>query len=114
VSLRTFEAVTGPKTDHWLVIALGLVVAIIGGTLLLAAFRRRVSLEIFVLAIGSAAMLAGVDFACVVMRRIPFVYLLDFVAEALLIALWIFAAKRERHRMVEPSAALADTDASPR
>ena len=34
LSIRTFEAVTGPKVDRWLVKTVGLLVAVIGASLL--------------------------------------------------------------------------------
>jgi hypothetical protein len=98
VSLRTFEAVSGPKTDHWLVITVGWLIAIIGAALLLAAVRRNVGLEMFTLGIGAALALAGVDVVFVIKRMISPVYLLDVVAEALFITLWVFAAKARRAR----------------
>ena len=41
VSLRTFEVVTGPKVDDWLVQTVGALAAAIGDTLLVA--ERRVN-----------------------------------------------------------------------
>jgi hypothetical protein len=40
VSLRTFEMVTGPKTDDWLVRMVGLLAAAIGAALLSGAWRE--------------------------------------------------------------------------
>lgn len=98
VSLATFEAVSGPKTDHWLVITVGWLIAVMGAALLLSAVRRRVGLEMFVLGIGAALALAGVDVVFVFKGTIPPIYLLDAVAEALFITLWFFAAKASRAR----------------
>jgi hypothetical protein len=39
VDLDSFMAVTGPKTDHWLVKTVGILVTVIGGVLLVA-WRR--------------------------------------------------------------------------
>jgi hypothetical protein len=66
VSMRTFEAVTGPKVDRWLVKTVGALVAVI----------------------GSAAALATIDTVYVARRRISPVYLLDAVAEIGLVAGW--------------------------
>ena len=92
VSMRTFLAVTGPKVDLWLVRTVGLLIAVVGATLLLAAWRSAVSPEVATLAVGSAAALGGVDAYYVAVGRIPRVYLLDAVAEAALIAAWAVAA----------------------
>ena len=59
VSMRTFEAVTGPKVDRWLVKTVGLLVAVIGASLVLD--RRRPSRGTTALAVGSAAARGGVD-----------------------------------------------------
>src|SRR5436190_3160854 len=61
VHLASFEAVTGPKTDDWLVQTVGALITVIGAVLLLAAGRRRLSAEVALLAVGSAAALAAVD-----------------------------------------------------
>jgi hypothetical protein len=89
LSMATFEAVTGPKFDTWLAKTVGALVTVISLVLVLAALRRSITLEIVVLAIGSALALAIVDVVYVVERIIRPVYLIDAVAQALLIALWI-------------------------
>jgi hypothetical protein len=91
VSMATFEAVTGPKFDDWLVKTVGVLVSVIGGVLAVAGLRRAITLEILLLAVGSAVALAGIDVVYVAKRRISPVYLLDALAEVILIALWIFA-----------------------
>lgn len=87
--LRSFMAVTGPKVDHWLVKTVGVIVTVIGIVIGLAAMRENFPLEIFVLAVGSAAALGAVDVVYVAKRVIPKVYLADAVAEAILIAGWV-------------------------
>lgn len=91
VSMRTFEAVTGPKTDHWLVRTVGILVTVIGAVVGLAGWRRRVPPEIPVLAVGSAAGLAAIDVVYVAKGRISPIYLLDALAEAVLIVVWLVA-----------------------
>ncbi|HZI04200.1 MAG TPA: hypothetical protein VEZ71_09275, partial [Archangium sp.] len=61
VHLRSFEAVTGPKLEGWLVKTVGALIAVVGGTLLAAGLRRRVHPELISLAACSAASLAAVD-----------------------------------------------------
>src|SRR5215208_8480585 len=55
ISIRTFELVTGPKTDRWLVKTAGVVITAIGAALLVAGQRREVTPPIQLLAVGSAA-----------------------------------------------------------
>lgn len=97
VSMRTFEAVTGPKTDHWLVRTVGILVTVIGTVIGLAGWRRRVPPEIPVLAVGSAAGLAAIDVVYVANGRISPIYLLDALAEAVLIVAWLVAWPRQTH-----------------
>lgn len=92
--MRSFEAVTGEKTDDWLVKTVGALIAVGGAVMLTAGLRRRVTPEIALLAAGSAAALATVDVVYTQKRVISNVYLLDAVAEAGLIGAWTAAAAR--------------------
>jgi hypothetical protein len=89
VSISSFQSVTGPKTDLWLVKTAGVLITVIGGVLVLAGMRRRVTPEISLLAIGSAAGLTGIDLVYVAKRRIPPIYLLDALVELGLIGGWL-------------------------
>jgi hypothetical protein len=93
VHLRSFEAVTGPKREGWLVKTVGALIAVVGGTLLAAGLRRRVTPELMQLAAGSSASLAAVDVIYSPQRISP-VYLLDAVVEGALVAGWCVAATR--------------------
>ena len=88
ISVDSFQAVTGSKTDLWLVYTVGAMVAVIGGTLLLAASNRRVTSEIACLAIGSALALTAIDVVFVFRGVISGVYLVDAAVEVGLIAWW--------------------------
>src|SRR4051794_31043433 len=83
VSIGTFQKVTGPKSDLWLVKTVGLVLAVIGAALLLAAYQGEAPPSTVLLAVGSAAVLAGVDVTYVKKGVISPVYLLDALAELL-------------------------------
>ena len=96
VHLRSFEAVTGPKLEGWLVKTVGALIAAIGGTLWAAGRRRRLVPEEVALAVGSAAALTAVDVIYVARRRIAPVYLLDAVAETALMATWAVLLARRR------------------
>jgi len=89
LSMRSFEAVTGPKVDRWLVKTVGALVAVIGCALALASRRRQLAPEVVLVAAGSAASLAAIDTVYVAKRRISPVYLLDAVAELALVAGWV-------------------------
>jgi hypothetical protein len=88
---KSFQAVTGPKVDVWLVKTVGALVTAIGGTLGSAGWHRRVTPEVRQLAAGSALGLAGIDIVYVAKGRISRVYLLDAVVELGLAAAWAFA-----------------------
>ena len=94
--MASFLAVTGPKTDLWLVRTVGLLVATIGATLLLAAWRSRLSPELLLLAATSAITLAAIDCIHVLLDVISPIYLLDAVAELVVVAAWLGAWLRER------------------
>jgi hypothetical protein len=89
--INSFQAVTGAKTDLWLVYTVGGLLAVIGITLLVAATNRRLTPEVAVLGIGSAVVLAGIDVIFVLRGVISWVYLLDAAAQGFLIAWWVGA-----------------------
>jgi hypothetical protein len=88
ISIRTFMVVTGPKTDLWLVKTVGVLVAVVGGVLILAGVRDAISPEVIFLATGSALALTWVDVNYVVKRVIAPIYLVDAAAEIVIIAAW--------------------------
>ena len=98
VSIRTFEMVTGPKTDRWLVKTAGVLITAVGAALTLAGARRAVTRETRVLAVGSALGLTGIDVVYVRRGRISKVYLLDAIAELILVGGWLLAWLRGRER----------------
>ncbi len=96
VHLRSFEAVTGPKTDDWLVITVGALLTVEGAVLLLASRGRALDAPLIALAAGTAGVLAGVDVVYVARRTIAPVYLLDAAVEVALVGGWAAVASRRR------------------
>lgn len=96
VDIDSFQAITGPKTDLWLVRTVGLLVTVIGGVLLVAARRRRVTAEVVLLATGSALALAAIDLIYALSGRISRVYLADAAVEIGIVLLWVVAWRRSR------------------
>ena len=86
LAMWSFELVTGPKTDDWLVRMVGLLAASIGLTLLAAAWRRRATPEVRLLAVASALSFAAIDLVYALTGRISAVYLLDAGIELLFAA----------------------------
>jgi hypothetical protein len=91
--MASFEAVTGPKTDDWLVRMVGLLAAVIGATLLTAGRQWQGAIEILVLAVGSAMAFTAVDVWYVLQGQISRIYLADAAAEIGLVVLLL-----SRHR----------------
>ncbi|RPH38124.1 hypothetical protein EHM92_00860 [bacterium] len=88
VSMSTFLAVTGPKTDLWLVNTVGILVLVSGLVVFFAALRKAVTLEILLLAAGSALGLCAIDIIYVSIGRIDPIYLADATAEIVIVALY--------------------------
>jgi len=81
VSLRTFEMVTGPKVDHWLVRTVGLLTVVVGAVIVRARRRARVTPEIVLLASGVAASYVVIDAYYALAGRISPIYLADAAME---------------------------------
>ena len=94
IDIRTFEAITGPKTDRWLVKTVGALVATTGAALAVAGARRRVPPERVLVAAGNAAILAVIDVVYVAKGRISPIYLLDAAAEVPLALAWAVLWRR--------------------
>jgi hypothetical protein len=94
--LKSFEAVTGPKREGWLVKTVGLLIASIGAGLALAAARRHVSDETAVVGALSSAALVGIDLRYATTRRISPVYFVDALLHASFVAGWLGAARAPR------------------
>jgi hypothetical protein len=96
VSMRSFEWVTGPKTDHWLVYTVGLLLAVIGAGIATAIRLGETGAAIAVVAIGAALALAAIEVVHVSMHVIGTIYLLDAAVEiALAFALaWTLVRSR--------------------
>ncbi len=88
-SRRTFEVVTGPKVDFWLVRTVGALIAVVGTVLTMAGVRRRATTEIALLGIGSAASLGASDTIYAAKGRIRPIYGVESIAEFALVALWL-------------------------
>jgi cytochrome b subunit of formate dehydrogenase len=95
VDIDSFQRVTGPKTDLWLVRTVAVLVGVSGVVLLTAAYRRRISPELLVLALGQALGLLAIDIIYAGMGRISAIYLADAVVQLTLAATWLYGWWRE-------------------
>jgi hypothetical protein len=89
LDIESFERITGPKADRWLVKTVGALVAAIGANLAQAAREDPTRPETVILATGSAVGLGTIDAIYVVKRKISPVYLLDALAQAALLVAWV-------------------------
>jgi hypothetical protein len=85
----SFEKVTGPKTDVWLVKTVGALVSVIALLLLVAAVQREVSVSTMIAGVGTALALMMVDIIYVSKKVIRPIYLLDAIIEPVLIGIWM-------------------------
>src|SRR5687767_12295481 len=75
--MRSFEAVTGPKVDRWLVKTVGLLLAVIGGAEIWATREGKLPDELPLLGVGTAAALGAIDVVYTAKRRISLMYAFD-------------------------------------
>lgn len=88
--IESFIWISGPKYDIWLVKTVGIILAVIGLSLFSAGLKKRIQPETILLALGSAAGLASVDiYYAAIIDRIYDIYLLDALAEIILVFLWL-------------------------
>ncbi len=92
---RGFEAVTGRKTDYWLVRMVGLLAAVIGSVLLLGSRGGQRSRETSTLSVGAGLAFTAIDVVYVARRRIAPIYLGDALFHIAL-AGWALA-RRQRN-----------------
>jgi len=104
LSMKTFEAITGPKVDRWLVRTVGILVTVSGSVIALAAWRRRITPEIALLGAGSAAGLGAVDLWYSLRGQTRLVYLADSFLQVAFLAGWVTASTREERRRLDNSA----------
>lgn len=102
--ITSFLVVTGPKEDLWLVQTVGVLIAVIGATLLAAVLLDELHLTIRILAVGSAAAFIGVDVVFWLQGAIGPVYLLDAVAQSALLIGWAVFWLMDRHTSTRAAA----------
>lgn len=92
VSITTFQLITGPKRDIWLVKTVGTLAMAISLGLITAGLRGGMpSVDIIIVAISSALAFMLIDIIYVFRRIIPGIYLFDAIAEFIFIAAWLAA-----------------------
>jgi hypothetical protein len=87
VHRRSFERVSGRKSDYWLVRTVGALAVATGGVLVAAARRPVPSTEARMLATGTSLAFGAVDGFYAGTGRIRRVYLVDLAAQAVFLVL---------------------------
>ena len=94
--MRSFEAVSGPKVDRWIVRTVGGLIAANGVAQLSAgAAEQRLSGRV---GLGTSAVLAAVDVRYATTGRISRVYLLDAVVQLAWVVAWASTLRRSAPR----------------
>ncbi len=88
VHMPSFEAVSGPKVDRWLVRTVGGLLVVNGLTQLSAGTTEAATALSRRLGLGTALTLAVIDIRYASTRRIRRIYLLDAVVELAWAAVW--------------------------
>lgn len=87
--LRSFEAVTGRKRDHWLVRTVGGLITAVGAALIVEGLEPQDRAPARVLGVASALALGGAAAYYALRGRISKVYLADAAVEAAIAAAWL-------------------------
>src|SRR5688572_18278961 len=89
MSITTFQLVTGPKVDLWLVKTFGVLVAAVGAALIITGCRGNPAIETAMLGIGTAGSLSASEINYVLRGRIARMYLADAAVEGVFVAGWL-------------------------
>jgi hypothetical protein len=97
--MRSFEAVTGPKTDRWLVRSVGALLLSNGLVQLAAGSSPDALAQARRIGIGTAAALAAIDLVYAPAGRISKIYLLDAAVETGWMLAWLAPRRESRSRL---------------
>ena len=94
VDLDSFQRVTGPKTDLWLVRTVAALILVVALALVSMSRRTPVPPDARLLGAAAALALGAVDVVHVLGGVIARIYLLDAAAEAALAVAWLAIPRR--------------------
>ena len=92
IDIGSFMAVTGSKTDIWLVKTVAVLLLPIGSLLLLNVYRPGPLLHVLLVGSSTSFGLACIDFYYSINRTISWIYAADGVLELLFVGCWIVIA----------------------
>jgi hypothetical protein len=90
IDIDSFMAITGPKTDIWLVKTVSVILLAIGAGFIVQALVPSTPLPILIVALSSSTGLCFVDIYYTTNDVISAIYLGDAVLQVLFIAIWIY------------------------
>ncbi len=90
IDIDSFMAVTGPKTDVWLVKTVSVVLVAVAVCLISHLYVESHPLPAILLGLSCSLGLGFIDVYYHVKGTISWVYILDAVAEALFVIIWIY------------------------
>lgn len=90
VHYASFEAVTGRKREPWLVKTVGLLIATIGGAMLVGA-RAKERRTVRALGVGTSLALGSISWTHAASGRVSPVYFVDAVLESSFVTAWALA-----------------------
>ncbi|MFN3405603.1 MAG: hypothetical protein ACK40G_16010 [Cytophagaceae bacterium] len=96
IHIDSFEVVTGPKVDDWLVKTVGVLVIAIGLPLIFALIRKMITLELAILAVSAAVGLAAIDIYYSFNGIISPIYLADAAVQIGIAGIWVICFKEEK------------------
>jgi hypothetical protein len=91
-SMRTFELVTGPKTDDWLVKTVAVLIIVASAVLLRAAISKRPTVDTLIVGAGTSIALMNIDLIYALSGVISVIYLGDAAVELVFLGLWTWCA----------------------
>jgi hypothetical protein len=94
--MRSFTAVTGPKTDLWLVQAFGLLVAAVGAVMLARGLSAKADAATAQFGLATTSALVAIDGWFFQNGAVSAVYLVDGAAQLVLASGWAWLLVRSR------------------
>jgi len=96
---RSYQELTGAKQDVWLARSVGMLLALVGASLLFARARRSIGAETMFLAIASALALAFADVLVATSGAGTNAYLIDAALQLVFAGVWALGRGGDRRRL---------------
>jgi hypothetical protein len=100
--MQSFEAVTGPKDDSWLVRTVAGILVVVGAVLVRDAFRGHVAQGVRFIAAGVSAVLAIVALVSSLAGFISWLYFFDGLIHLAFAMAWLLGTLLHKHVIPRP------------